>query len=71
MNIYPAYISKHNLNYEKQILLMIPNGEGQHYLSVKQLSALLKGVTSKHKDKLLYILNLIKRYVKIKIFDVL
>ena len=26
--IYPAYVSKHNSNHEKQvILLMIPNGE--------------------------------------------
>ena len=28
---------------------MIPNGEGQwHYLAVKELSALLRGITSKH-----------------------
>ena len=27
--IYPAYVSKHNSNREKQVnLLMIPNGEG-------------------------------------------
>ena len=32
--IYPAYVSKHNSNCEKQvILLMIPNGEGWHYLA--------------------------------------
>ena len=32
--IYPAYVSKHNLNCEKQVnLLMIPNGEGWHYLA--------------------------------------
>ena len=49
MNIYPAYISKQNLNHEKQIiLLMISNGEGWHYLAVKILSALLRGITSKH-----------------------
>ena len=36
-------------NREKQvILLMIPNGEGWHYLAVKKLSALLRGITSKH-----------------------
>ena len=30
--IYPAYVSKHNANREKQvILLMIPNREGWHY----------------------------------------
>ena len=46
MNIYPAYISEDNLNHENQIfLLMIPNGERWHYLAVKKLSALLKGIT--------------------------
>ena len=48
----PAYISKYNLNREKQmILLMIPNAEkeGWHYIAVKTLSALLNGITSKHK----------------------
>ena len=34
--IHPAYISKHNLNREKQVtLLMILNRKGWHYLSVK------------------------------------
>ena len=34
--IYPACVSKHDLNREKQIvLLMIPNGERWHYVSVK------------------------------------
>ena len=47
--IYPAYVSKYNVNREKQrILLMIPNGKGWHYLAVKKLSALLRGITSKH-----------------------
>ena len=33
---YPVYVSKYNSNHEKQlILLMIPNWEGWHYLSVK------------------------------------
>ena len=37
MNIYSAYISKLNLSHESQmILLMIPNGEGWHYLEVKK-----------------------------------
>ena len=41
MNIYPSYISKCNLNYGNQIiLLMIPNGERQHDLAIKELSAL-------------------------------
>ena len=37
MNINPAYISKLNLNHEKQIIcLMIPKGEEWHYLTVKK-----------------------------------
>ena len=36
--IYPAYVSKHNSNCKKQvILLMIRNGEKWHYLTVKKL----------------------------------
>ena len=36
---YPAYVSKHNLNPEKQaVLLMFLNGEWWHYLLVKKLS---------------------------------
>ena len=48
-NIYPAYVSKNNSTQEKQdSLLMIPIREGWHYLAVKKLSALLRGITSKH-----------------------
>ena len=44
-----AYKSKYNLNRENQvILLMITNGEKWHYLAVKGLSALFRGITSKH-----------------------
>ena len=77
---YPAYVPKHNSNREKQIiLLMIPNVEGWHYLAVKKPSALLKGITCKHHGDF-YCLNclhsfaagknanLMKKYVKIKIF---
>ena len=36
MNIFPSYISKQNLNCEKEIiLLMIPNEEEWHYLALK------------------------------------
>ena len=48
--ICQAYISRINSNCEKQIiLLMIPNEEkkGWHYLAVKKLSKLLRGITSK------------------------
>ena len=41
--------SKYNLTGEKQvILLMISNGENWHYLIVKNLSRLLRGITSNH-----------------------
>ena len=44
-----AYKSKHHLKRENQvILLMIIHGENWHYLAVKNLSALLRGITSKH-----------------------
>ena len=44
-----AYKSKHDLTREKQIiLLMITNGEKWHYLVVKNLSGLLRGITSNH-----------------------
>ena len=47
--IYIAYVSKHNSNCEKQvILLMIPHGKEWHYLALKKLSALLRGITSKN-----------------------
>ena len=57
--ICPAYISNHNSTSEKQIiLLMILNEEkeGWHYLAVNNLSALLRGITSKHHGNL-YCLN--------------
>ena len=75
--IQVAYKSKHNLTCEKQvILLMISNGENWHYLVVKNLPGLLKGITSNHKEDF-YCLNCfhwyrtknklesIKKYVKI------
>ena len=44
-----AYISKYDLKRKNQvILLMITDGKKWHYLSVKSLSGLLKGITSKH-----------------------
>ena len=55
--IHLAYNSKHNLTREKQvILLMITNGEKWHYLAVKRLSGLLRGVTSNNNSDF-YCLN--------------
>ena len=47
--IQVAYRSRYNLTYEEQIiLLMIPDGEKWHYLTVKNLPGLLRGITSTH-----------------------
>ena len=44
-----AYKSKYNLIRDNQIiLLMISNGENWHYLAVKSLSRLLRGISSNH-----------------------
>ena len=78
-----TYVSKYNSNREKQVIvLMIPDGERWHYLAVKKLSALLRGITSKFNDDFYYLnclhsfrtkknLNLMRKYVKIKIFVML
>ena len=60
--IQVAYKSKHNLTREKQvILLMISNGENWHYLVVKSLPGLFKGITSNHKEDF-YCLNCFHLY---------
>ena len=81
--VHPAYVLKHYSNREKQVLLLTAaNGEGWHYLAVKKLSALLKGITSKHITVIFVVsiaFNLlqykkkpaktsIKKHVQIKIF---
>ena len=76
--IYVLLLFQNITHREKQvILLMIPNGERWHYLTVKKLSALLRGITSQHHDDFFClkcldslstekILNCIKTYVNIK-----
>ena len=57
-----AYKSKQNLNRENQvILLMIKDGKKWHFLAVKKLSALLRGITSNHKEDF-YCLNCFHSY---------
>ena len=57
-----AYKSNHNLKRENQvILLMITDGKKWHYLTVKKLSALLRGITSKHEGDF-YSLNCFHSY---------
>ena len=64
-----AYKSKHILIREKQvILLMISNGENWHYLIVKNLSRLLRGITSNH-DGDFYCLNCFQSYKTKKELD--
>ena len=57
-----AYKSKNNLTCNKQvILLIITNGEKWHYLTVKNLPGLLRGITSTHKEDF-YCLNCFHSY---------
>ena len=52
-----AYKSKHNLMHEnKVILLMITDGKKWHYLAVKSLSALFRGITGDNNEDF-YCLN--------------
>ena len=54
--IQVAYKSKQNLTYDKQvILLMITDGKKWHYLTVKNLPGLLRGITSTHKEDFYYL----------------
>ena len=60
--IHIAYKSRHNLTREKQvILLMITDGEKWHCLGVKNLSGLLRRVTSNHNGDF-YCLNCFNSY---------
>ena len=57
-----AYKSKYNLNRKNQVIfLMITFGEKWHYLAVKGLSALFRGIKSKH-DGDFYFLNCFQSY---------
>ena len=57
-----AYKSKNNLTQEKQIiLLMTSDGQKWHYLVVKNLSGLLRGITSNNKEDF-YCLNCFHSY---------
>ena len=88
--ICPAYISKIDSNCKRQIiLLMFPNEEKEgpeakskgrwHYLALKRLSTLWRGITSKHHSDFYCLnclhslkqkvnLNFMKKYLKVKIY---
>ena len=58
----PHNTRKIHLTREKQVLLlMISNGQNWHYLVVKNLSGLLRGITSTHKEDF-YCLNCFHSY---------
>ena len=60
--IRPAYVAKYNLKCKNQvILLMITDGEKDHYRAVKKLSVLRRGTTSNH-DGGFYCLNCFHSY---------
>ena len=57
-----AYKSKNNLTQKRQIiLLMISDGQKWHYLVVKNLPGLLRGIISNHKEDF-YCLNYFHSY---------
>ena len=57
-----AYKSKYDLKRENQvILLMITDDKKWHYLTVKKLSVLLRGITSEHVGDF-YCLNCFQSY---------
>ena len=63
MEIRQAYISKHNYERGNQVnLLMITDGNTNwHYLAIKNLSGLLRGITSNHNGDF-YCLNCLHSY---------
>ena len=62
-----AYKLKHNFTRENQVILvMITDGKKWHYLVVKSLSALLRGIASNHVGDF-YCLNCFHSYITGKI----
>ena len=62
LQISVVYKSKYNNKHKKQvILLMIGDGIKYHYLAVTNLSGLLKGISSNHKEDF-YCLNCFNSY---------
>ena len=61
--IRPAYISKHNKKRDTQanLLMIAAENNNWHYLAVKRISGLLRGITSRH-NRDLYCLNCFHSY---------
>ena len=61
--MYPAYVSKHNSDREKEIIrLMIRIGEKWYYLAIKKLSAISRWIAFKHHVNF-YCLNCFQSFV--------
>ena len=59
--MYLTVLKKHSTRENQVILLMITDGEKWHYVAVKSLSALLRGITSKYKEDF-YCVNCFQAY---------
>ena len=61
--IRPAYISKYNHKRKKQVILLMITDDGKrwHYLAVRSLSALLRGISSSNNGDF-YCLNCFHSY---------
>ena len=61
--IWPAYISKYNHKCKNQVILLMITNDGKrwHYLAVRSLPALLRGITSNHHGDF-YCLNCFHSY---------
>ena len=61
--IWPAYISKHNHKCKYQVILLMVTDDGKrwHYLAVRSLPALFRGITSNHHGNF-YCLNCFHSY---------
>ena len=66
MEICPAYISKINSDFEKQIIVFIIQKKGWNYLVVKEITCIINrnNILLQLKANLI----LTKKYVKIRIF---
>ena len=81
ISLYVFYIKKEKIYPAYVLPLIIPNGNGWHYVVLKNLSALLTGIKSKHHGGFYCLnclhsfaaekkLNCIKSYIKIKSFAI-
>ena len=65
--IYTASVSEHKSNHENHVtFLMAPNREGWNYLAVEKVSALLRGIRSKHHGNLYFLNHLLSFAAKSK-----